>query len=451
MTLNTDRVLVSSPTRPHGTAALGQTHYSYGFAARNFSVMFRDRGVRVHSIEHPEQFKSSTYAATEGLEDGRYLHVVFRSTEDIRPIPGAYNVAHFAWEFPVLKDRSRADELILLEQTHMLRLCDEVWVGSHYTRDVLNAHGITNAHVIPSPVFPAPPAPDGGKAGAWARLAHVESAPLVSFSTNFQGTGFEVDQEEDYVRLAERYARPLGRQPALRRALEVGGDVFVSVLNPYDRRKNLANMIEGFLLGTADRPDSVLVVKLATSGVVEHPAGYLFHQIRLIFGRPHCIHEDRVILVGGYLTDEEMAALYYGADFYVCTSIGEGQNAPLLEAMAYGSVPVSVQNTAMADYINEENAVLIEEASYPGLLSDLAADVAGRHFPVNFCDRFQIASAVAAARDLSHEARAAKAAAARRQVEAEFSPDVVYARVLERLREIDESFDRDALEAGTAA
>ncbi|WP_174300815.1 glycosyltransferase [Caulobacter sp. S45] len=447
MQLNTDRLLISRPSiAPQGTEALGQTHYSYGFAAHKFQRMLEQNGVRVLTVAHPEQFKTEAFARSLGLKEGAYAHLMFRSTESIRPIPGAYNVAHFAWEFPYLKAYASPDEPIIELQTHMLNLCDEVWVCCTYTSRVLEEHGIPNVHVIPSPIEVSN-ADRGSKDLAWEQLGNAESIHLVSFSTNFQSLPFELDREEDYVKLARTHSRPLGRQPRLQGALKKGGPVVVSVLNPYDKRKNLANLIEGFLLATAGREDAVLVIKLATSGVVELPEGYLYHQIRLLFGRPHCLDEDRVIFVGGYLSDDDMAALYRGADFYLCTSIAEGQNLPLLEAMAHGCVPISVRNTAMMDYISEETAVVIAESRYKGVFSGLAGDVSGKTFPISLCDRYQIAEAVERATSLPPEAMVQMRAACRATVEQGYAPDVVFQRVLDRLQAVDGAITREALSA----
>src|SRR5690606_16655141 len=126
------------------------------------------------------------------------------------------------------------------------------------------------------------------------------------------------------------------------------------------------------------------------SGMFEQPAGYLFHQMRAIFGNPHCLHEESVVLFSGFLPDDQLSHLYRLADFYVCTSIAEGQNLPLMEAMVHGCVPISVTNTAMADYVTADNAVTVAEGVYRGLFSGLASDVARSRINISYSDRYQI-------------------------------------------------------------
>ena len=430
---NVDTILYSRPSNKIADQ-LGQTHYSYSFAARYFLDMFQARHIALKEIEHPEAFKSRAYATSIGLDGPSHPHLIFRSTEDIRPIAGAYNIGCFAWEFEFLSEAGPGDDSVLDNQVAMLSLCQEIWTPSTYARDVMIAHGLPNCHVIPAPIL-APQHPRrAAREDCWEMVRDAVSMPMVSYSSNFV-TSYEADLEQDYERLADVYARPLGEQPALKRALEVGAEIFITVLNPYDRRKNIANLIEGFLLGTEGR-DCVLVVKMATSGVVKSPSGYLYHQLRLLFGRPHCINEDRVILVGDYFTELQMNAIYDGADFYLCTSLAEGQNLPLIEAIGHGCVAVSTFNTAMADYLDDATAIRIEERSFFGLVTTLAGDVAKRRYGTAFSDRFNIARAVASAVGLPPPMRETMAEAAARNVRGTFSPETVYAKVRTRLAAI---------------
>lgn len=443
------RVLLSKPVGASGTAALGRTHYSYGFAARNFTRMLKEAGAEPVEVPHPEQFKGPAFAAAVGLDGPAHPHLIFRSTEDIRPIHGAYNIACFAWEFDVLSGPRLGQDPVLGEQTTMLRLCDEIWAPCRFTEKVLHAHGFDNVRFVPSPVFPALGDRSAGKAAAWDIPKDALSCELVSSSSNFVVGGYDADIEDDWEALERRHAKPLGEQPKLKQVIEAGGRVFVSVLNTYDRRKNLANMIDGFLLAMEGRDDAVLVIKLITSGIVEKPAGYLYHQLRLILGRPHCVRDDRIILCGGFWTDEEMGALFNGADFYLCTTIAEGQNAPLLEAVRYGCLPVTTANTAMADYIDETTAVVIAEQRFSSLVNDLAADVAGRRYATDYADRFAVADAVTRALTLDDATIASLAARGFAVAKPGFWIEDVTPVALGRLREISDALARG--EAPSAA
>ena len=62
-----------------------------------------------------------------------------------------------------------------------------------------------------------------------------------------------------------------------------------------------------------------------------------------------------------------MVSLYKSARFYLTAASTEGLNLPLIEAMSFGIVPVSPRHSAMIDYINPCNALIIEhEVEYTG-------------------------------------------------------------------------------------
>ena len=442
MSLVDDCILISRPPVVHGGEALGHAHYSYGFAARYFERMFDDLGVATRPIPHPEQFKSEAFAQTLGLSLRPYVHLMFRSTEHLRPIQGSYNIACFAWEFPVLKTQGRSDEAVTDQQAHMLSLCDEIWTPCSYGVEVLRRHGLHNTHYVPAPV-PLPPGPAAtDREAVMDKLSLVESMHLCSASA-------------PRLPVAERIVaeglKPFHAQPRLREVLQTGGKVFLTVCNPYDLRKNLANLIDGFLLAAQGRKDCVLVVKLATSGFRSEPVGYVHEVFKHLFGAPHALDEPQVIFIGGYIPDVQMEALYDLADVYLCTSIAEGQNLPLLEAMGRGCVPVSTCNTAMLDYLTEDCAVIIEDRRYLGLIADTAADVAGKRFEIASADRFQVARAVRRALELTQDEIGLKTQACRDALLRLFSFEAVCAKITVRLqaREPDFQFERRPAEAAS--
>lgn len=416
-------VLISRPRTGKKPLLLGEPDYAYEIVAERFASLLEEHDFVVTTIDVPEQFKNQAFADTHGLGQGEHLHLIFRNTEDIRPIPSAYNVACFSWNFDALKNSGPADELILKDQVRMLRACDEIWVPSLHAQAVLAAHGIDRAFVIPAPI-PQPAAVPVDRHDALGSLAMVESTPLVTHTSA---------GERSFHQLAEKYARRLGSQPRLKRAL-AGGRIILTVCDATNPRKNLAAMIEGFLMAAADRDDVVLLVKLVNSGSMESPSAYLFHQIRGLFGHPHCLHEDRVLFFAGALSDAELGQLYTTADFYLSASLGEAQNLPLLEAMAHGAVPVSVRNSGMADYIDEEDAVVIDERRFAGLAPALTPELAQMRLETSFADRYQIAEAIGRALALDEIAREAKSRAARDRAAARYAPDKVYDAIVARLK-----------------
>jgi glycosyltransferase involved in cell wall biosynthesis len=74
------------------------------------------------------------------------------------------------------------------------------------------------------------------------------------------------------------------------------------------------------------------------------------------------VDTDKIWLTTEYLPEAVLADLYRFASAYLCTSLAEGQNLPLMEAMSHGVVPISTQHTAMLDFIDDQNAIVIETA-----------------------------------------------------------------------------------------
>ncbi|MFH0821786.1 MAG: glycosyltransferase [Pseudomonadota bacterium] len=64
--------------------------------------------------------------------------------------------------------------------------------------------------------------------------------------------------------------------------------------------------------------------------------------------------------INNRLDDEQMAALYRSADCFVLPTRGEGWGMPFLEAMACGLPVIATRWGAHLDFLNDENAYLIE-------------------------------------------------------------------------------------------
>ncbi len=143
--------------------------------------------------------------------------------------------------------------------------------------------------------------------------------------------------------------------------------VFLTVFNVHDFRKQLRPMLEAFVQFSHDRPDAILLLKMSTPFRGKAPVNsqLLGEQITNPGRLAPPLVSDRVWITDQILTRDEMSHLYDVADFYLCTSQGEGQNLPLIEAMGRGLVPVSVDNTAMGGYVSEEDAVVIPSTEGP--------------------------------------------------------------------------------------
>jgi glycosyltransferase involved in cell wall biosynthesis len=85
----------------------------------------------------------------------------------------------------------------------------------------------------------------------------------------------------------------------------------------------------------------------------------------------HCEHPDRVELMG-FVTNDELRALYEGASVLVVTSRCEGFGLPAVEAMATGTPVVAFDNTALPEVIGE-GGVLVPDGDVTSMVNECAS------------------------------------------------------------------------------
>lgn len=333
----------------------GAAHYSYSFVCRKFLELFEYEDISAQELLRPEIYPHSSFLSHA---PSRPIHFIVKPFEEIRLLKGARNIAEIMWEFEELPDFRRlptghpARVSKMNDYAHMLGLCDEIWVGCSFSKTVLENSGIQNVHVVPAPVRKRPnyPRSDMTKRQNLERLAAVCTTPL---SRPPQG------QSE----------APLVLGDAL---LASGGcleNIFLAIINPGDMRKNLPALIRGFSVFSADCPSAVLLIKfiidnnaVQLQNVFDGLLPMRFFELEMEFA---ATPRSNIFAINKFLTDEELQSLYKLSDFYISTSFAEGQNLPLLEAMAAGTIPVSPATTAMADYIDDGNAVVLETIRVP--------------------------------------------------------------------------------------
>ena len=162
------------------------------------------------------------------------------------------------------------------------------------------------------------------------------------------------------------------------------------------------------------------------------------------FANGTTIESDRIAFFNAFLTEAQMTALYSLADFYLCTSVAEGQNLPLLEAMAHGTVPVTTANTAMLDYIDPAHAVVVRAPPVPSDTVHLAGAVAGRPYSVHKAAPEDVHAALVASQALGPEARAAMGSAASAVVRRRYAQEAVWPLVQERIGALTAAAERAA-------
>lgn len=137
-------------------------------------------------------------------------------------------------------------------------------------------------------------------------------------------------------------------------SVELDGVVFTAVFNPYDGRKNWQDLLTAFCTALRDKPDATLVFKLTNREY--HSA--ITSMLKWMAQLPefHC----RVLLIQGYLGDEDYKSLVHATSFVINASYGEGQCLPLMEFLSCGKPAIAPRHSAMIDYIDERLAFVVD-------------------------------------------------------------------------------------------
>jgi glycosyltransferase involved in cell wall biosynthesis len=339
---------------------LGSTNYSYGFSLKGFLLGLDAMGLPYDIITNPEYTADIRKQSFSGCN----LHFAFYPPDAPRLLKGAYNILVMAWEFERLRrPYEQLNHHAFGDPVLMLNRADEVWMVSSFGTDAVRKSGVESVYTVPSPVLsgvvnqPRPALPQiETMFRAASHLEGIEWIPLAIVP----GLQSVVSQEAQRRRTSLRtiIVENLGDQSPM---------FFLAVFNIYDYRKQLKPVLDAFVRLAKVRPNVYLLLKVS---FVHRAIGdlnefMLRHQINDPSEMAPPLVSDRIWMTADVLSREELTHLYDLSTFYVSTPHGEGQNLPLLEAMGRGVVPVSVDHTAMRDYISPETGIVVRSTRQP--------------------------------------------------------------------------------------
>ncbi|HVL69161.1 MAG TPA: glycosyltransferase family 1 protein [Vicinamibacterales bacterium] len=168
-------------------------------------------------------------------------------------------------------------------------------------------------------------------AGA-AAPERIHVVPLAADASTFHPTG-------DIERLRQ-----------VRRRYAIADGPYALAVNTPDARKNVVRAIHAFAAAWRQAPERMGSLVLTGSPGPDHGPIQ-----RAIAGYP-ALH-GRIVLTG-YVPDADLAPLYTGARFFVCSSLYEGFGLPPLEAMQCGT-PVVASNTSSLPEVVGDAGILV--------------------------------------------------------------------------------------------
>ncbi|HWX01924.1 glycosyltransferase [Collimonas sp.] len=350
-------IIIYSETNS-GTIAsnLGLPEYSYYFVLKEFRPVLEQLGIVV-TVTDPAREVDDIYrsAAAHGQS---CVFLSFSPPHKTAVGLTCPTIPVFAWEFSTLPN-----EVWFGEPRHDWRYVFDK-VGSAITHSVFTADSVRRAMM---PQFPVASIP----APVWDRFSALREK--LSIARHPDGVDLLVEGTVIDSRTADlspysvpqrRFPKPnLVRPPALARRepakVHIAGVVYTSVFNPYDGRKNWYDMISAFCWAFRDTADATLVLKLTHHDVRIGIDNVLENVYKLT------PFKCRILLIHGYLSDADYEKLVSATTYVLNTSHGEGQCLPLMEFMSCGKPAIAPVNTAMADYIDRDNAFVLDSSTEP--------------------------------------------------------------------------------------
>jgi glycosyltransferase involved in cell wall biosynthesis len=341
-------IIIHSETNQHTIARnLGRSEYSYYFVLKEYRPVLERLG-RVVEVVDPQREVDALYL--ECASRGEPCVFLSFSPPHRTPVHLACpTLPVFAWEFSTIPNEAFAGEPRNDWRT-VLAACGAAITHSNYT---VNAVREAMTEDYPIVAVPAP---------VWDRFAARGEqlqgpAPAESFRLKIKGLVAD-SRTLDLNAFGPKHLRR-GKgidfaAPITEQELLLDGVVYTSVFNPGDGRKNWEDMLSAFCVSFRDVDDATLVLKL-THHDAEEALGDILHHLY-----KNQSYRCRIVLIYGYLADPDYERLVQATRYVVNTSCGEGQCLPLMEFMSCGKPAVAPRTTAMIDYLNADNAFLIE-------------------------------------------------------------------------------------------
>lgn len=226
-------------------------------------------------------------------------------------------------------------------------------------------------HVIDSPhlglsadcLVPSPEPAMPSEAVAEPVVAAPAAASVRWLTTKALFKGWWAEAVAPFLPAAQKAAQSSQPVPppvvAELRQVELRGVVYTTVLNPGDHRKNWIDMISAFCWAFRDVADATLVVKMTHHDLESYRVMLMTLLSRL------APFQCRIVVIHGFLQDEEYRDLVRHSTYYVNTSVCEGLCLPLMEFLSCGKPAIGPRHTAMLDYLDEEVAFIVGSAPQP--------------------------------------------------------------------------------------
>ena len=324
---------------------LGSPEYSYYFVVKSYMPILRKLGI-VITVNDPGEVDAIYRNAAEFGQPCVFFS--FAPPHHTRLDLACPTIPVFAWEFETIPNEVWDDD----------PRNDWRYVFSKLGRAITHSNfTVASVRAEMGPDFPIVSIPSP----MWdnsARLRAASGPARPPGAATLELTAAFVDSRTVDLRPFSRLMPPapsvIADSIAPIEPLSVSGVIYTAVFNPEDGRKNWFDMVCAFCLAFQKVKDATLVLKLThydTATVATHIL-YALYKLTPF--------KCRVVVVRGYLDNEDYENLIKSSTYVLNTSSGEGQCLPLMEFMSCGIPAVSSRHTAMLDYVNEDNSFVVK-------------------------------------------------------------------------------------------
>ena len=153
---------------------------------------------------------------------------------------------------------------------------------------------------------------------------------------------------------------------------------FLSVFD-WQKRKGYDVLLRAFCEEFHPDDDVALILKLSTiNQPYVEPADLVSYFVERVLGRK-LQHIPPLIVLTGMLPQHEFPRLYAAADAFVLSTRGEGWGRPYMEALACGRPVIATRWGGQLDFLDDENADLIEVEGLAPTGPDIDIEVFAGH------------------------------------------------------------------------